>query len=208
MFPFTIIVLFTLIALAQAVLQVKRQPVTDFVYPNEFTIWNVRMDKNERLVWRSPEIPPNSDLTGRIFLGYGYLENGTEHLDCDHPLVMSVPLNGETSIPTPNVPPRTDYFVFMDGNSTGRSQRFTITGGSSSGGLTFNCVSINLVKRSSSSSTPLSLTSSPAPRSSLSTTASPVTSASPAPNSGLCTCGAGALTLYATAAVLSVVMVL
>jgi hypothetical protein len=59
---------------------------------------------------------------------------------------------------------------------------------------------------SASSSTPLSSTSTPVPRSSSSATASLITS--PVSNSGLYTCDAGALSFYAAAAVLSVVMVL
>jgi hypothetical protein len=54
MFPFAAIVFFTLVALAQAVPQLKRQTVTYFFQPTGGTVWTVSKDPkaaNVTMTW-------------------------------------------------------------------------------------------------------------------------------------------------------------
>ncbi|KAH9979982.1 hypothetical protein BGW80DRAFT_1163751 [Lactifluus volemus] len=135
---FFAIVLFSFLALAQAVVLVKND-VEDVITvhitePHADTIWSAGSFKMVK--WDLPTFHYDHNSTAKIYLGY--LEGNNEHLCLHNPLATKVLVSaGKVQVKVPNVPFGKDYVVVFYGDTGDRSPPFTIIGGT--GGHRHGC---------------------------------------------------------------------
>ncbi|KAI9429361.1 hypothetical protein H4582DRAFT_1774995, partial [Lactarius indigo] len=102
---------------------VKRIVVSpQITYPKASTTWNVG-DK-VTVTWDTSGIPPQSNFTGQLLLGY--VTGDSENLGIDHPLAQDFLLSrGSVQITVPNVSGGSHYIVVLFGDSGNAIPQFT-----------------------------------------------------------------------------------
>ncbi|KAF9465827.1 hypothetical protein BDZ94DRAFT_1296310 [Collybia nuda] len=95
--------------------------------PKASTTWALGSTHN--ITWETSDIPHEKRGSNGLIL-LGYVGNGaSEHLDIDHPLASSFPIEkGYVLVRMPkNTPCRNDYFIVLFGDSGNKSPKFRVT---------------------------------------------------------------------------------
>ncbi|KAN0127606.1 hypothetical protein V8E53_014584 [Lactarius tabidus] len=92
--------------------------------PHGGDIWPIK--STQQVCWDISNPPPNTqNATGVLYLGF--LANGSENLDLDHPLKTGFLLSdGCTSVTVPEVPTGDNYIVDLMGDSGDVTDAFSI----------------------------------------------------------------------------------